>query len=161
MRGFQVMDTNGTAVHVYWRPGCGFCASMRTALAEAGVDARWHDIWSDPDSAAFVRSVAGGNETVPTVQLGDEVLVAPRPRVVIDRLVEAEPEAVADARRWPPLRIAQWITVAAVVIGWIAFAPPEQGALGWIVGGGVLAVFVAVRRRRAWARSSPTSGPSR
>ncbi|MDZ7676052.1 MAG: glutaredoxin domain-containing protein [Acidimicrobiales bacterium] len=154
------MDKDETAVDVYWRRGCGFCASMRTALAEAGVEARWHDIWADPDSAAFVRSVAGGNETVPTVQLGDEVLVAPRPRAVIDQLVDADPEAVVDARRWPPLRIAQWITVAAVVVAWNALTPAGQAALGWIVGGGVLAAFVAVRRRRARVRTRPTSGQS-
>jgi hypothetical protein len=35
------------------------------------------NIWEDPEAAAFVRSVARGNETVPTVTVGDVALVNP------------------------------------------------------------------------------------
>ena len=45
------------------------------------------NIWEDPDAAAFVRSVAGGNETVPTVVVGDKAMVNPS----IDEVIEALP----------------------------------------------------------------------
>ena len=62
---------------VYWRPHCGFCARLFRGLAAAGIDHDQRDIWEDPEAAAFVRSVAGGHETVPTVTVGDRVLVNP------------------------------------------------------------------------------------
>jgi glutaredoxin len=35
------------------------------------------NIWEDPHAAARVRSVAGGNETVPTVFIGEHAMVNP------------------------------------------------------------------------------------
>jgi glutaredoxin-like protein len=64
-------------VEVYWRPGCPFCASLRTRLKLARIRTRQVNIWDDPEAAARVRSVAGGNETVPTVFVGDVALVNP------------------------------------------------------------------------------------
>ncbi len=54
-------------VTVYWRPGCGFCAALRFGLERAGVGYEAVNIWEVPAAAEFVRSVAGGSETVPTV----------------------------------------------------------------------------------------------
>ncbi len=65
-------------VVVYWRPGCGFCASLRRGLDRAGVPTREVNIWQDPEGAAVVRGAAGGNETVPTVAVGGRLLVNPR-----------------------------------------------------------------------------------
>lgn len=62
---------------MYWRPGCGFCSRLRHGLARLGVTVREVDIWEDPDAAAFVRSVARGCETVPTVVVGSTALVNP------------------------------------------------------------------------------------
>ncbi|WCO66946.1 glutaredoxin domain-containing protein [Iamia majanohamensis] len=76
-------------VVVYWRPGCGFCAMLRRGLAKAGVPTREVDIWEDPDGAAVVRSAAGGNETVPTVAVGGQLLVNPRPAEVVALAEEA------------------------------------------------------------------------
>jgi glutaredoxin len=74
------------AVTVYWRPGCVFCLRLNLVL-------RWHrlkptmvNIWRDRQGAAFVRSVAGGNETVPTVVIDGEAVVNPRPRRVVAAL---------------------------------------------------------------------------
>lgn len=64
-------------VTFYWRPGCVFCSSLRHKLVRAGVALDERNIWEDPDAAAFVRSVARGNETVPTVVVGDVPLVNP------------------------------------------------------------------------------------
>jgi len=49
-----------------------------------GVEYQAVNIWDDPDAAAFVRSVANGNETVPTVTVGSTSMVNPP----IERIVE-------------------------------------------------------------------------
>jgi len=73
----------GPTVTLYWRPGCVFCMRLRLVL-------RWHrlrvhqvNIWKDPDAAAFVRSVADGNETVPTVVIDGRAVVNPPPAQVV------------------------------------------------------------------------------
>lgn len=85
------MPGNGPApdrepVTVYWRPGCMFCMRLRLVL-------RWHhlqpgmlNIWRDAEAAAFVRSVADGNETVPTVVIDGRAIVNPAPRIVVAAL---------------------------------------------------------------------------
>lgn len=69
-------------VTVYWRPGCVFCQRLRFSLAIRGLRPRMVNIWRDPDAAAFVRSVADGNETVPTVVIDGRAHVNPPPRLV-------------------------------------------------------------------------------
>ena len=66
-------------IDLYWRPGCGFCSSLRRQLDKLGIERVEHDIWEDPQDAAIVRSFANGNETVPTVVIGDVGLVNPSP----------------------------------------------------------------------------------
>lgn len=65
------------AVTFYWHPSCGFCLRLRRGLAALGVPVVERNIWDDADAAAFVRRHAGGNETVPTVDVGGTVLVNP------------------------------------------------------------------------------------
>ncbi|MEU7861082.1 glutaredoxin domain-containing protein [Nonomuraea sp. NPDC049141] len=69
-----------TGVVVYWRPGCKYCMRLRMRLRFT----RWRhaevNIWRDPDAAAFVRSVADGNETVPTVTVAGKAMVNPSKR---------------------------------------------------------------------------------
>ncbi len=57
-------------ITLYWRPGCGFCSSLRRSLDGTGLEILEVDIWQDPDGAAVVRRFARGNETVPTVVIG-------------------------------------------------------------------------------------------
>jgi glutaredoxin len=64
-------------VVVYWRPGCWFCHRLLRDLDEVGLDVELRNIWEDPDAAAFVRSVARGHETVPTVTVGGTAMVNP------------------------------------------------------------------------------------
>ncbi len=64
-------------VVVYWRPGCPWCALLRRRLRRAGLAAREVNIWEDPAAAARVRSITGGDETVPTVVVGDLAMVNP------------------------------------------------------------------------------------
>ena len=65
------------SLDIYWRPGCGFCARLRTDLDRRGIEGVWHNIWEDDAAAQFVREVNRGNETVPTVAVGDRVLTNP------------------------------------------------------------------------------------
>jgi hypothetical protein len=46
------------------------------------------NIWEDQAGAAFVRSVTGGDETVPTVRIGTQSLVNPSPRHLISLIRE-------------------------------------------------------------------------
>lgn len=70
-------------VVVLWRPGCGFCMMLRRGLRKAGLETVELDIWEDPEAAAFVRRHARGNETVPTVAVGGQVMVNPSARDVV------------------------------------------------------------------------------
>lgn len=93
----EEMTSGEPEVAVYSRPGCGFCARLRRRPAKAGVPTREVDIRADPEAATIVRGAAGGNDTVPTVAVGSEVLVNPRAAVVVD-LAERAGVAV-DPRR--------------------------------------------------------------
>jgi glutaredoxin len=70
------------------RPGCGYCVALAVGLRRRGIHYRSVDIWRDPDAAAFVRDHARGHETVPTVVVGDRVLVNPSARQVAAHLEE-------------------------------------------------------------------------
>jgi len=70
-------------VEVYWRPGCPFCLLLLSPLRRSGLRFREVNIWEDPQAAARVRSVADGNETVPTVFIGDQAMVNPSVRQVL------------------------------------------------------------------------------
>ncbi|HET8640923.1 MAG TPA: glutaredoxin domain-containing protein [Pseudonocardiaceae bacterium] len=64
-------------VVVYTRPRCPYCFLLRRALRRRGLPFREVNIWQDAAAAAKVRAVASGNETVPTVHVGDRWLVNP------------------------------------------------------------------------------------
>jgi mycoredoxin len=67
---------------VYWRPGCPYCLRLRAKLGRDARHLLWVDIWADPEGAASVREVTGGDETVPTVIAGDRSFVNPSVDVV-------------------------------------------------------------------------------
>ncbi|QBJ93894.1 NrdH-redoxin [Streptomyces seoulensis] len=64
-------------VVVYWRPLCPFCIKLRLRLRLARLPRTEVNIWRDPDAAAYVRLVADGNETVPTVTVAGNAMVNP------------------------------------------------------------------------------------
>ncbi len=78
----------GPDVVVYWRPGCPFCMKLRAGLRLSRLRYTEVDIWKDPAAAAFVRSVADGNETVPTVTVGGRAMVNPSRRRVLAAVAE-------------------------------------------------------------------------
>ncbi len=90
------------SVRFYWRPGCGFCASLKRSLDKLEVPLDMHNIWEDPEAAATVRSVANGNETVPTVVMGDVSMVNPTPAAVMAALVQHAPHLVPEGYEPPP-----------------------------------------------------------
>ena len=95
------------AVTVLWRPGCPFCALLLRRLERTGLAFDRVDIWEHPDAAAWVRSVADGNETVPTVRVaGGEperavALVNPSATQVLDVLGRIAPDALPSAASGP------------------------------------------------------------
>ncbi len=84
-------DVRIEAVEFFWRPGCPFLAELRRTLDDAGVPARLRNIAENPDDAAIVRSIADGNETVPTLVIGPVALVNPSARLVMATLREHAP----------------------------------------------------------------------
>lgn len=66
-----------TGITVYWRPGCPFCMVLTQRLKSAGLEVDWVNIWEDEEGAAFVRSANNGNETVPTVTVGETTMTNP------------------------------------------------------------------------------------
>ncbi len=93
-------DTTSTPqqIDLYWRPGCGFCSSLRRGLDKAGIDRVEHNIWDDPNHAATVRQHANGNETVPTVVVGDHGLVNPSAKQLLAFLAERAPHLLPVGR---------------------------------------------------------------
>ena len=87
-----VTATERTDVTLYWRPGCPFCSRLTAAMRAEGIEYRAVNIWDDPDAAAFVRSVANGNETVPTVTVGSVALVNPPVERIVELLPSERPE---------------------------------------------------------------------
>ena len=77
------MSSSETPIVFYWRPGCGFCMMLDRKLGKLDIAVEKRNIWEDPEAAAFVRDHARGNETVPTVAIGDEVLVNPSANDVV------------------------------------------------------------------------------
>jgi glutaredoxin-like protein len=85
---------------LYTRPGCPYCFTLRAGLRRAGIVHREIDIWEDPAAAAFARSVANGNETVPTVVVGDVHMVNPSARHVRTVAAQAIGLPPSKPRRW-------------------------------------------------------------
>ena len=95
----EVEATTGQRpVTMYGRPGCGFCHILRRELDRAGIERTEINIWQDPAAAAVVRGHARGNETVPTVIVGNLAMVNPTATEVITAL-ESRRDPAVDARR--------------------------------------------------------------
>jgi mycoredoxin len=76
-------------ITMYWRPGCGFCSALQRNLDRLEVSYDKVNIWDSPEGAEFVRSVARGNETVPTVTVGDISMVNPSAQDVLEAVLKA------------------------------------------------------------------------
>ncbi len=95
-------QTNETidGVEFYWRPGCPFCSRLDSNLSKLNVPMNKHNIWDNPADAATVRSIANGNETVPTVVVDGVAMVNPSADEVIGVLAKKAPHLVPED--WEP-----------------------------------------------------------
>jgi len=59
------------AVTMYSTPWCGYCQRLKAQMGREGIEYVEVDIEQDPTAAAFVESVNGGNQTVPTLLYPD------------------------------------------------------------------------------------------
>lgn len=86
-------------VVIYWRPDCVFCLDLLLRLKwTTRLRYRKVDIRKDSGARAFVRSVADGNETVPTVVVAGHALVNPSKQELIAAVREHAPHALGTAR---------------------------------------------------------------
>lgn len=96
-----VDSTNGqrdgsAELEFFWRPGCPFCMMLERDLDRAGIVVTRRNIWEEPEAAAVVRAVADGNETVPTIRIGDRALVNPPIAEVAQLLTEVAPQLLPE-----------------------------------------------------------------
>ncbi|MFI5593918.1 glutaredoxin domain-containing protein [Amycolatopsis sp. NPDC051758] len=149
------MNADRAAVTVYWRPGCPYCSRLLGDLDRIGLPLRKVDIWADPAAAATVRSIANGNETVPTVVVGGTAMVNPRAADVLDAARRHTPELLTglDAASTATLAKGPWhaglglgLLAAAV---WFALAEADPTTSYHLAPAVVAAVWPLGRRRRA------------
>jgi glutaredoxin len=76
---------------------------LRRGLRRAGIEFDEVNIWEDPAGAPTVWSITGGDETVPTVVIGDTAMVNPSPRRVVSELRAGagQPPRATKCRPWP------------------------------------------------------------
>ncbi len=100
--------SSAIVVQVYWRPGCPYCRRLRRALTRRGIDAQWHNIWDDEAARSFVRQANRGDETVPTVRVGQLVLTNPSGEQVAALLLTRADGAARPGQ--PARRAPSWFT---------------------------------------------------
>jgi mycoredoxin len=66
-----VVERYMASVTMYSTTWCGYCRRLKLQFDGAGVAYDEVNIERDPDAAAFVEGVNGGNRTVPTVRFDD------------------------------------------------------------------------------------------
>ena len=59
------------SVVMYSTTWCGYCRRLKTQLTSAGIAFTEVNIEEDPEAAALVEQVNGGNQTVPTLVFPD------------------------------------------------------------------------------------------
>jgi mycoredoxin len=86
---YQVNKEAPVPLTMYTTQWCGFCKRLKAQLGRAGVEISEIDIERDEAAAAFVMSVNGGNQTVPTLLYSDgTTMVNPSAAQVQAKLAE-------------------------------------------------------------------------
>ena len=91
------MGDSQADVVIYWRPDCVYCLDLLLRLKFTRLRYQKVDIRKDAAARAFVRSVADGCETVPTVVVAGQALVNPSKRELIEVVQARAPHALAAA----------------------------------------------------------------
>lgn len=157
------MTGNRAAATVYWRPGCPHCGRLLADLERIGLPIDKVDIWADRRAAARVRSIADGNETVPTVVVGDTAMVNPRAAEVVDAVRRHTSDLLngLDAGRIAAVTRGRWCTglglALVVALGWFALAATHPATTYHLAPAVVAAAWPVVRRLRA-GRGLPAAG---
>ncbi len=140
---------------VYWRPGCPYCSRLLGDLDRIGLPIHKVNIWEDASAAATVRSIANGNETVPTVVIGEHRMVNPRAADVLDAVRDHAPELLDDldehdvaAASTGPWQAGLLVAVAAAVI-WHLLATGNPTTTYHVAPALVTAAWPVARRLRA------------
>ena len=71
-------------VTLYTTRTCGPCLRLKRRLHEAGVEFREVDVNVVPDMARRIEQATGGFRIVPTVVVGEHLLVNPQVEEVLD-----------------------------------------------------------------------------
>lgn len=87
----EFMTGTDDGVVLYWRPLCPYCMKLRLSLFLTRLPHTKVNIWKDREAAAFVRSVADGNETVPTVTVAGHAMVNPSKSRIFESVGEYAP----------------------------------------------------------------------
>ncbi|MCP2251693.1 Glutaredoxin [Prauserella aidingensis] len=83
-------------IEFYWRPGCPFCMMLEAQLDATDLPVRKINIWEEQGAVERVRVAAGGNETVPTVYVGEHSLVNPGMAELEDLVRSAAPQLLGE-----------------------------------------------------------------
>lgn len=75
--------------------------NLERSLEKLALPLNKKNIWDSPDAAAAVRRIANGNETVPTVVIGDAELVNPSANQVVQALANQAPELLPEGVEVP------------------------------------------------------------
>jgi glutaredoxin-like protein len=124
---------------VYTRPGCPYCFRLRRGLRRQGMPFNEVNIWQDRAAAADVRANASGNETVPTVRLGDRWLVNPTAAQV--RAAAGHPD-----QKVRTFRMTTWERIGNAIAGVLARA-----------GIGPIHLLTTVGRKTGLLRTNPVT----
>lgn len=133
-----------------------------------GLPVREVNIWADPGAAARVRSLAAGNETVPTVLVGERALVNPSASEVLGRVRRAMPGFTPDeplartGRAARLLRIITWSVIGVLAALSVVADAAGHAGLSWLGDGAAVAVWLLSRlARHQLTRRAPDSPVSR
>lgn len=67
----MTLTESGTDLTIYSTVWCGYCQRLKAQMTREGISFTEVDIEVDPEAAAYVESVNGGNQTVPTIVFPD------------------------------------------------------------------------------------------
>lgn len=71
------MGANTPDVVMYSTSWCGYCRRLGSQMQEAGISYRVIDLDGDPSYDERIKQASGGYRTVPTLEIGDDLLVNP------------------------------------------------------------------------------------
>ena len=78
-------------ITIYTTSWCGYCFRTKRYLDAAGIPYDEVDVDRHPEVGERIKRATGGYRTVPTLEIGDTLLVNPRPAEIEAALATAIP----------------------------------------------------------------------